>query len=372
MNIDQTTTDITSQPATDFLSSFITPTEYTCKDIDLIDINYRLNFLKGPFRYIIRIPNSEEETFNWEHLDKITTVLQLHELDGYPDGIYTWILCDFGDISTRQFFVKKNINISEIGTKHSNILKDICLNKHIIDRSSSPNPLSVRVYFAGELSKNTNSGHITYDLNFLSGSYSEYIIDPVNFPIQLEDQLKSMFGEGLCGDDIDCLSNHTINISRTTDTIIKLGNEPVEKFEYKLLEAYGYPGAKIYKFDTRIEKHVEDIKRMDPYAKLKYKFGLEMLDRIAVEYRKEGYYRQLEEINKFRPLTEEEEREYLLQIEPMESIEQTEPTKTKELIKRINSGGKKSLKCKKTNKSKKSKKYKKSKKSKKSKRLYHK
>ena len=357
-----------SNENTDILLDFVKPTQYNCRDILSSSINYKLTIAKNEFKYIVRLP----ESLNISYLDKISPLLQLYELDGSEDGIYTWILCDFGVINSRQIFVKQNINITEIATKHTDILKDICLNKHSIEPVSSSDPASlthdmiIRVYFGGELSKKTerNTGHITYNLNFLSGTYSQDTIDPLHFPDQVAYELKKIFEIGICDNDVECLSKHTINILRTNDTMIT-SNDTIENFEEKILDTYGNSGAKIYKFDKRIETDMLDLRRT--YSPIStYKSRLQMLDR-QFPVKNENYYAQLDNLNKYyKPIDDDELEKYLLRIEEMESIEPMETEKLKQTMRAINSGGKKnSLKSRKYKKNQKSKKSKKSKKYKK-------
>jgi hypothetical protein len=315
-----------SSSTEDILSTLFPPREYNCKEINSIDIGYRLDFVRGPFKYIIHLPGKEEPEFKWGSLDKISTVLPLGELAGSEDGIYTWLLCDFGDIRTMQIFVKPTINISEIGTKHSNILKDICSNKHIASQSSQssqlsqlPTPKIIRVYFGGELSKTTDRNtehteHITYKLNFLSGTYSEGVINPLDVPPEVETEIERIFRLGVC--EGVCLPNISVEISKTTDTFITTGNEPVEDFDYKMMDIYGRYGAKIYKFKWPEEK--DDADRMNPLDEISLKVSIEQLDRTRAALEKYGtifsdYDNRLQALKeKYRQLTPEQKEAHLL------------------------------------------------------------
>jgi len=297
--------------AHDSSSIFPEPIPITCETIHATNINYKLEFIKGEFRYIVRLPTPIDRT----RLDKITSLLTLNEIDGSEDGIYTWVLIDFGESTPKQILVKQCINITEIGTKHSDILKDICLNKQHIGAIPLPPDSIIRVYVAGELFKRTDkkipgkNDHITYGINLLSGSYSDGQIDPVNFSSAFEEELKEIFITGICGNDRECISKHTIEILRIQDTIITAKHTPVERFDSDMIDTYVHSGAKVYKFGPRDRNAYN---RAGVMAEAMYNSQMGIFSR-TFKPTDENYQSRHDEIeSKYKPLTNEELRPFLL------------------------------------------------------------
>jgi len=293
-------------------SIFPEPIPLTCESIHATNINYKLEFLKGTSRYIVRLPT--DAPINRTHLDKIIPLLHLNEIDGSLDGVYTWILIDFGEGTPKQILVKQTINITEIGTKHSDILKDICLNKQDIDSVPMSPDNIIRVYFAGELSKTTNqsTGHITYNVNLLSGSYSDGQIDPENFSVSFEEELKNMFITGICSHDETCISSHTINILRTQSTMINTKGASMDSFDRVMIETYGDAGAKVYKFGPGDRNMYT---RSGAMADAVYQGQRDMFSRIY-KPSDNDYDSKLTELDeKYKPLTSAELQQFLLNKE---------------------------------------------------------
>ena len=115
-------------------------------------------------------------------VDKITPLLNLYEIGGSEPGIYTWLLVDFGEGTKKQIFVKKSINITEIMTKHTNILSDLFDGKQFIEPTPLASGSEIRVYFGGELKKSVSEEIAYYTINFLSGTFSGETIDSSSFP----------------------------------------------------------------------------------------------------------------------------------------------------------------------------------------------
>ena len=112
-------------------SAFPEPIRLTCAEISSAGVGNTLEFIKGDYNYIVRLPVGS--SINRDYIDKISPLLTLWELPGAELGVYTWLLFDLGDAISKQIVVKKNINVTEIATKHTDILKDICLNKQHTD-----------------------------------------------------------------------------------------------------------------------------------------------------------------------------------------------------------------------------------------------
>ena len=137
-------------------SNFPEPIRLTCREISSAGVGNTLEFIRGEYNYVVRVPVGS--SINREYIDKISPLLSLWELPGAELGVYTWLLLDFGDESSKQIVVKQNINVTELATKHTDILKDICLNKQRTDeRRGAPLETTIRVYFGGELSKSTDA-----------------------------------------------------------------------------------------------------------------------------------------------------------------------------------------------------------------------
>jgi len=248
-------------PPTDSLppltSCFPPPTVVDCGSILSQIVNYGLVFKIENFRYIIKV-----STIDRTQVDKTSPLLNLYEINGSEDGIFTWLLCDFGDGTSKQIFVKKMINISEIYTKHTDILKDLCLGKDTVEHQES-----IRVYFGGELLKKTvfegEREYVKYNINLLSGTYSDGRIDSIAFSPEFETDLKSLFVSGINDDGIP----YVVNILHTDKTMINM-DEP-EKFESSLID-YIHTGAKVYKFDITDETQLKISNRAFPDAEMTY------------------------------------------------------------------------------------------------------
>ena len=208
------------------------------------------------------------------------------------------------------------MDVTELGTKHTDMLKEIC--KGNIENGSANLESVISVYFAGELKKSTKrSGDITYELNFLSGSYSEGRIHPTEFSEKCENQLKTLFKAGLCEPE-HCENESTVNILRTTETMIKLQDSHT-KFEHIMKTIYIPLGVNVYKF--------EDIKLYNRCKSLSdsiYKAKLYLLENKMKSFKRfyteeelsEIYEKDIQELNEyFKPLTEEELEEYRIKEE---------------------------------------------------------
>jgi hypothetical protein len=273
---------------------------------------------------------AEAATFNDRHVEKITSSLTLSEIDGAEDGIFTWLLFDFGPENPKHVIVKQIINITEIRTKHIDILKDVCLGYHSVDRNPMDSKSIIRIYFGGELQKITEQikgkegkeakersiPHITYNVNFLSGSFSVDQIDPTTFSREIEKELKDIFITGICSQDQICRSNHSINILRTNQTMISRPSESIEDFDRVMLDSYGRAGASIYKFGSD-PASIEMYKRSKPIFRVTYNVRLQQLEQLRKSLEKmkvpmdeTTYQAKLDEIMK--PITDEEISRFLL------------------------------------------------------------
>ena len=287
---------------------FPVPTEIDCNDIAKENPSYKLDFQIPPYKYIVSIPTEIDQRF----LNKITTPLTLDELNGSEDGVYTWILFDYGIGTEKEIIVKKNINITEISTKHLDILKGVCVNEHKTTNDLS-HPSMLRVYVGGELSKTTNfENRSIYNINLLSGTYSVDKIDAEHFSSDFELRLKDIFIKGLHNKD-----NTDVNIERTTNTMIKI--KDMESFEQQMLDTYGVAGVKIYKFGR---EHNALFIRSLPYASSTYKTQLAILDRVypvpakRTEKDDEQYKEAKEKLfQKYGPLTKTELSQFELKKE---------------------------------------------------------
>ena len=229
-------------------SNFPEPIRLTCAEISSRGVGNTLEFIRGDYKYIVHVPLGS--SINREYIDKISPLLALWELPGAEDGVYTWLLFDFGDERSKQIVVKQNINVTELATKHTDILKDICLNKQRTDeRRLLPLESTIRVYFGGELSKSTDArtGRVQYIVNFLSGTYSSEQVNSVDFSPAIEEELKQMFRIGICNGNPRC-PPVDIAIARTTQTLISKNMGTDREFDNSMRE-YNVAGTSIYRFD---------------------------------------------------------------------------------------------------------------------------
>jgi len=228
-------------------SSFPNPVLHTCGEIKALNrFAGQRHFSKDDFKYYVDAKDVTLKT-----IDEDTAPLTLDELSGSDDDVYTWLLVDFGTEESKQIFVKRAINITELGTKHANILIDICEGKHMVDsdlHSHSDNTV-IRVYFGGELIKLTSTDStgtvstVNYTINFLSGSYSSEGEQVVLSEItdSFIDELKPIFGSPL--------APATISISTGKNTFIQ-ASDSIDKFEADLKKLSSH-GVKTYKFDMK-------------------------------------------------------------------------------------------------------------------------
>jgi hypothetical protein len=224
---------------------FPIPNIYSCKTIVGFGEGGMDGFTRKEFRY--RLNNNTKRGVNVTSFDKISTILTLWELHGAQSGVYTWLLFDFGDKSPKQILVKRNINFTEINTKHSDILRDICSNKqHTDGRSPLTNESIIRVYFGGELSKSINetTRKIQYTINFLSGSFSIDQVNTETFSPKLETELTNAFRIGICDGDPPSFD---IVIARTTQSLIT-ANMGTDKEFWSSMRDYNSAGLNLYKF----------------------------------------------------------------------------------------------------------------------------
>jgi len=314
------------------MEAFINPISITCEEILSQSVGYTLQFTKREYSYLVEMP-AAADNFNDRHVEKITSALTLSEIDGAEDGIFTWLLFDFGPGTLKQVIVKQIINITEIRTKHIDILKDVCVGYHSVDRNPMDSQSIIRIYFGGELQKITEQikgkqgkerkeekeksfPHITYNVNFLSGSFSVDQIDPTTFSREIEEELKDIFITGICSQDQVCRSNHLINILRTNQTMISRPSESIEDFDRVMLDSYGRAGASIYKFGPDPES-IEMYKRSKPIFRVTYNVRLQQLEQLRKSLEKmrvpmdeRTYQDKLDEIMK--PTTDEEISRFLL------------------------------------------------------------
>ena len=317
---------------------FPSTTNHSYQEIMESKINYRLEFVIDDFYYIVKLP----EGLPYTHiLDKASSLLEIYEINGAEDGIYTWILID--DRGIKKFYFKQNLDVTELGTKHTDMLKEIC--KTNIENGSATLESVISVYFAGELKKSTKrSGRITYDLNFLSGSYSEGRIHPTEFSERCENQLKTIFKAGLC-ERGDCENESTINILRTTETMIKL-HDSHEKFEHIMKIIYIPLGVNVYKFANK-----KLYNRSKNLCDSIYKAKLQLLEQKIKKFKQlkfteeqlsEIYEKDIQELNEyFKPLTEEELEEYRIKEERGGGKNRTKRRKLKNGTKRRKSKNRK-------------------------------
>jgi hypothetical protein len=258
-------------------SNFPEPIRLTCAEIFSSGVGNTLEFIRGDYKYIVRVPVGS--SINREYIDKITPLLALWELPGAENGVYTWLLFDFGDESSKQIVVKQNINVTELATKHTDILKDICLNKQRTDERrllTLPLESTIRVYFGGELSKSTDArtGRVQYIINFLSGTYSSEQVNSIDFSPAIEEELKDMFKIGLCNGNERC-PPFDIVIARTTQTLIRANMGGDREFDNSMRE-YNVAGTSIYRFDKNDRNSSN---RASVLAPAKYGVRKEILDR---------------------------------------------------------------------------------------------
>jgi len=258
-------------------SNFPQPIRLTCSEISSAGVGNTLEFIRGDYKYIVRVPLGS--SINREYIDKISPLLALWELSGAENGVYTWLLFDFGDESSKQIVVKQNINVTELATKHTDILKDICLNKQRTDERrllSLPLETTIRVYFGGELSKSIDArtGRVQYIINFLSGTYSSEQVNSVDFSPAIEEELKDMFKIGICNGNPQC-PPFDIVIARTTQTLIRANMGGDREFDNSMRE-YNVAGTSIYRFDKN-DKNASN--RASILAPAKYSERKGILDR---------------------------------------------------------------------------------------------
>jgi hypothetical protein len=289
---------------------FIEPMNIECQIILKQNASYKLAFDLESYKYIINIPTD----YNPEYIKTISPVLTVEELNVAEDGIYTWILIDTGIGTKKEIFVRKNINITEISTKHLDILKGICSNEHY--PNSRHHIESLRVYFGGELSRTTNPDNkITYDINLLSGTYSFDRISSRDFSEHIEEGLSSLFKESLCVKDC---GNIEVHIERTTKSFICIKKTPHEReiFEQNMLATYCQSGVKMYRFSS----DQRDLwRRTLPNTKFTFETQKNMLDRSISDKTSEVYLDELKKIEeKYGPLTKHELDQ--LEVKPNHSI----------------------------------------------------
>ena len=285
-------------------SNFPQPIRLTCAEISSAGVGNTLEFIRGDYKYIVRVP--VDSNINREYIDKISPLLELWELPGAENGVYTWLLLDFGDESSKQIVVKQNINVTELATKHTDILKDICLNKQRTDeRRGAPLETTIRVYFGGELSKSTDAitGRVQYIINFLSGTYSSEQVNSVDFSPAIEEELKHMFEIGICNDNAQC-PPFDIVIARTSQTLIRANMGSDSEFDNSMRE-YNVAGTSIYKFDKNDRNSSNRASFLAP-AKYDVKRGI--LDRTYKAIRKptdgDDYKRDLAKLDaEWKPFT---------------------------------------------------------------------
>jgi hypothetical protein len=258
-------------------SNFPEPIRLTCAEISSSGVGNTLEFIRGDYKYVVRVPVGS--SINREYIDKISPLLTLWELPGAEPGVYTWLLLDFGDESSKQIVVKQNINVTELATKHTDILKDICLNKQQTDeRRQAPLPLesTIRVYFGGELSKSIDArtGRVQYIINLLSGTYSSEQVNSVDFSPAIEEELKDMFKIGICNGNTQC-PPFDIVIARTTQTLIRANMGGDREFDNSMRE-YDAAGTSIYRFD---KNDINSSNRASVLAPAKYSVRKDILDR---------------------------------------------------------------------------------------------
>ena len=285
-------------------SNFPEPIRLTCAEISSTGVGNTLEFIRGDYKYIVRVPVGS--SINREYIDKISPLLSLWELPGAENGVYTWLLLDFGDESSKQIVVKQNINVTELATKHTDILKDICLNKQRTDDSRLiPLETTIRVYFGGELSKSIDArtGQNQYIINFLSGTYSSEQVNSVDFSTAIEKELKDMFKIGICNGVAQC-PPFDIVIARTTQTLISKNMGTDSEFDNSMRE-YNIAGASIYRFD---KNDTPASNRASIFAPTRYSERKDILDRTYKRLGKstdgDDYKRELAKLDaELKPFT---------------------------------------------------------------------
>jgi len=298
-------------------SNFPEPIRLTCAEISSTGLGNTLEFIRGDYNYVVRLPVGS--SINREYIDKISPLLTLWELPGAEDGVYTWLLFDFGDESSKQIAVKQNINVTELATKHADILKDICLNKQQTDeRRQAPLPLetAIRVYFGGELSKSIDArtGRVQYIINFLSGTYSSEQINSVDFSPAIEEELKRMFEIGICNGNPRC-PPFDIVIARTYETLIRANMGTDREFENSM-KPYNDAGTSIYRFNKN-DKNLSN--RASFLAQIKYDAKKGILDRTYKAIGKpidgDDYKRELAKLDaEWRPFTADEFEQFRMRL----------------------------------------------------------
>ena len=278
-------------------SSFPPPVIYSCNE--LITPGFQ-EFVRGKFKYIIIQKNTN--AIDRVSIDKETPLLLAFDLPGAENGIYAWVLFDTGDGTEKQIGFKKTLNATEVMTKHTNIIEDLCLNKDSTDHSIRGSKReSIRVFFGGELYKSEND---VYIINLLSGTYSYGRVDSAGFSAKFETELIVLFDKLL---DSEVQPKIIIDRSNTTYITGDMGNEAEFKASlYTLIVA----GVKIYEFP----KDSKDFNRAS------LSFGAKYLAQVAVlgarkdrgHITTEQYADQLAAL--IKPLSDEELSRYLVKI----------------------------------------------------------
>lgn len=329
-------------------SNFPQPIPLTCLEISSAGVGNTLEFIRGDYKYIVRVPLGS--SINREYIDKISPLLALWELPGAEDGVYTWLLLDFGDESSKQIVVKQNINVTELATKHTDILKDICLNKQRTDeRRLIPLESTIRVYFGGELSKSTDARteRVQYIVNFLSGTYSSEQVNSVDFSPAIEEELKQMFRIGICNGNARC-PPFDIVIARTTQTLISKNMGTDREFDNSMRE-YNVAGTSIYRFD---KNDTSASNRASILAPTRYSERKDILDRTYKRLGKstdgDDYKRELAKLDaELKPFTPADLELYRMRLGGRKS---RRPRKTRRSHKRSRKRPRKSRKTRRSRK----------------------
>jgi len=239
--------------------SFPNPTQTSCLELLTQKMYLRSSLtFRGTKNVTYNIKLSRESAELLEQRIEAKTPLLADTL--IDDGVYAWLLCDFGDIATQKIYTKKILTLSEIGSKHSDIVKDICNGKTGVP------PENVYVYFGGEIIK--EGSHLR--INFLSGTYSAGNVDSENFGKQFAEDLVTLFREKFehLAPDLEAtkfsfITKESINKTKTIESI--------------LFEEFSGIDVVIYKYDDSEKQRI--FNKLPPQANARYEQTIKNIHR---------------------------------------------------------------------------------------------
>jgi hypothetical protein len=144
-------------------------------------------------------------------LDQMVPLLKNNEILGSEPGVYTWLICDYGEGTPKNIYFKQVITANEFSCKHGTIAKDLCLGKF-----DEPAASLLRIYCAGEVLIDIEGPHHTF--NLLSGTYSLGRIDALEIPENTQFMIKQIYAEK--GMDEEAGSDDVVFFDSTGTTFI--------------------------------------------------------------------------------------------------------------------------------------------------------